>query len=141
MFTETPAGNRTFMVLYFLLYVLKSLRSRPAPNLNERSVICRYLLPATIERHPGPSYASELMALGGGGNRTNNVRTKFEDNIPRTQFQQRPRADLVFRNRLVPNRSDRQMAPGDTTVGRRPGCVFVEWCPGLSGANLGWKAS
>ena len=57
---------------------------------------------------------------GGRGNRTKNVRTKLEDGIPRTQFQQRPRADLVLRNRLVPNRGDSQMAPGDTTVGRRP---------------------
>src|SRR5580700_5379435 len=32
-----------------------------------------------IERQPGPSYASEFTALGGRGNRTNNVRTNIEN--------------------------------------------------------------
>ena len=59
-----------------------------------------------------------LVASGGGGNRTNNVRTKLviylEHNF------RRPRADLVLWNRLVPNHGDCQMAPGDMTVGSTP---------------------
>jgi hypothetical protein len=38
---------------------------------------------------------------------------------------QRPRADLVLWNRLVPNRGDCEMAPGDTTVGRTRTCRGV----------------
>ena len=32
-----------------------------------------------IDRQPGPSYASEFTALGGEGNRTNNVRTNTDN--------------------------------------------------------------